>query len=355
MKTNLSSIVSAIVMFIITAGPLCACDFSIKGKSGVTLYYTITNPKKNEVSVSAYCETMKRSETPDVKHGTVLEIPEMVMSGGKMYKVTSIEDEAFADLEGLSEVWLPASLKSIGEEAFAWCMNIHSIVFPAHQVEIGENAFIHCYSIESVSFGSNWKSIDLSWFEDSDTLSLVYIPASVTKISNANSVWSLCMLEVDRNNRTFESYDGMLFSKGLKTLYACPREKEGRIVLPESVENIYRDAFRGCDRIVSVELPSTLHRLDFDLFEDCRRLDSLTIKSGVTFFTGKTGLSKQPVFALALPMDTKVYVPSKLLKAYRSILFGKEGYYCTNDWEYAPEVYYAEYELLQKNQLLAIR
>jgi hypothetical protein len=119
-------------------------------------------------------------------------------------------------------------------------------------------------------------------------------------------------------------------------------------------ENIENEAFRGCDLITRIDLPMTIHEFDFNVFEDCKSLNSLIIRSGVTFFTGKTALPARPVFALALPTQTTVYVPAKLLKAYRSILCTEEGYYCTTSWAGYPEEFYGKDELMQKNQLKAI-
>jgi hypothetical protein len=182
----------------------------------------------------------------------------------------------------------------------------------------------------------------------------VFIPASVTSVRNVDCVCSLNSIDVDGNNRTYQSYEGLLMSRGRKTLIACPREKRGAIALPAITEKIEGDAFRGCDLITRIDLPVTIHELDFNVFEDCKSLDALIIRSGVTFFTGKTAFPVKPVFALALPRQTTVYVPETLLKAYRSILCTEEGYYCTTSWAGYPEEFYGKDELMQKNQLKAI-
>jgi hypothetical protein len=275
----------------------------------------------------------------------------MVMRGNSLYKVTSVGERAFRDMEGLSEVRLPSNLRTIGNEAFCRCVDLNSIVFPAHQVEIGTDAFESCHSIGAVSFGSEWKTIDFKWFGDSDVFHSVFIPASVTSVRNVDSACSLYSIDVDGNNKMYQSYDGMLMSKGWKTLIACPREKGGTIALPEMTEKIDGDAFRGCDKITGIDLPVTIHGFDYNVFEDCKSLDTLIIRSGVTFFTGKTAFPARPVFALALPGQTTVYVPEVLLKAYRSILCTEEGYYCTTAWAGHPEEFYGKDELMQKNQL----
>lgn len=63
---------------------------------------------------------------------------------------TYIGDSAFAGCTSLTEVVLPKDLKVIGDGAFAHCTSLERIVIPDYVTEIGENAFEGCSSLVEV-------------------------------------------------------------------------------------------------------------------------------------------------------------------------------------------------------------
>ena len=79
-------------------------------------------------------------------------------------KLQAIPNEAFRSLSSLSTIEIPASVKTIGEAAFAYCTSLSSIIFE-------ENS-----SLTSIADGA-WGV-----FEACETLTMIEIPANVTKI-----------------------------------------------------------------------------------------------------------------------------------------------------------------------------
>lgn len=53
-------------------------------------------------------------------------------------------------------------------------------------------------------------------------------------------------IEVSPSNQTLAAYDGLLYSKDLKTLYYCPAAKEGPVTIPEGTTTILGDVFSDC-------------------------------------------------------------------------------------------------------------
>ncbi|MBR6214419.1 MAG: leucine-rich repeat protein [Candidatus Methanomethylophilaceae archaeon] len=73
----------------------------------------------------------------------------------------------------------------------------------------------------------------------SDYKILVYVPATVTYIYGFSSIiYNAYGFEVDTNNDTYCSVDGVIYTKDMKTLVALPPKKTGDFTVPGSVTKI---------------------------------------------------------------------------------------------------------------------
>lgn len=129
-------------------------------------------------------------------------------------------------------------------------------------VEIGDSAFFGAFSIIEVE-----------------------IPYTVTHIGN--TVFTDCIaleaIQVAKDNPAYISQDGILFNKDKTELIRYPEEKEGESYnIPDSVTAIADDAFRGCDRLKDISIPSGLERIGAGAFILCYSLDSVHIPESVT-------------------------------------------------------------------------
>lgn len=129
-------------------------------------------------------------------------------------------------------------------------------------VEIGDSAFFRAFSIIEVE-----------------------IPYTVTHIGN--TVFTDCIaleaIQVAKDNPAYISQDGILFNKDKTELIRYPEEKEGESYnIPDSVTAIADDAFRGCDRLKDISIPSGLERIGAGAFILCYSLDSVHIPESVT-------------------------------------------------------------------------
>lgn len=66
--------------------------------------------------------------------------------------------------------------------------------------------------------------------------------------------------EVSSSNQTLAAYDGLLYSKDLKTLYYCPAAKEGTVTIPEGTTKILGDVFSDCsaDKLKEIVIPASV-------------------------------------------------------------------------------------------------
>lgn len=65
--------------------------------------------------------------------------------------MTELAEHAFGDCWGLSEIVLPATLKTIGADAFMMCDRLTSVTIPEGVTTIGSNAFAMCHNLTSVT------------------------------------------------------------------------------------------------------------------------------------------------------------------------------------------------------------
>lgn len=146
-------------------------------------------------TISGIVETNKKN----------IKIPATITVNGVTYKITAIEENAFAKAKKLTTVTIPSSVKTIGAGAFKNCKNLKEVKLPSSVTTIGKKAFKNCKKLKHVVIGkkgnNNKKvtrkrtlrygtnvakvSIGASAFENCTDLRSVVINSQVTKIGNS--------------------------------------------------------------------------------------------------------------------------------------------------------------------------
>lgn len=115
--------------------------------------------------------------------------------------VKSIEDYVFGYCRNLASVKLPEGLESIGVWAFRACYSLKSIVIPDSVTTLGEGTFEDCSALKDVVLGSGITEIPQDMFLGCTSLETVHIPVSVKKI-NAGAFQ--CVLETTEKSFTIK-------------------------------------------------------------------------------------------------------------------------------------------------------
>lgn len=258
---------------------------------------------------------------PAEKTGTGFEIPSTVkkIKGGAFNgslnltaivipnTVEEIEANAFMACSNLTSVTFTAGsvCKSIGDYAFFGCYSLESITIPDSVKDIGYRAFYRCSKLTLVTIGNGVESIDEDAFAYCSSLTSVTIPNSVTKIDNfafydctaltTINFNAMAMEDLEYNNYVFSnagkgSADGITVSIGADVPripayllspfggndYA-PKIKE--ITFNGSVQplTIGKSAFRFCNAITSVAIPSRVELIEELAFASCPDLMTITV------------------------------------------------------------------------------
>lgn len=288
----------------------------------------------------------------------------------------SIEYKAFSGVEGITEIALPARLKSIGTESLV-CPNmnkvtfadnsilesignhafsstqIKSIEFPASLKKIGKNLFSKgvldsqntAEHLETVTFasGSKLESIGLCAFEKAVNLKSVYIPASVVEIeAHAFDGCQSLTNVIFESGSNLQEISGNSFSKTAITEIDIPdsvvminvsafsdcKSLETVNISENSKLTTLRGSFVGCSALKSIYLPDGLKTIESMEFSGCSMLQSIEIPDSVTTigqyaFSGCTSLasvklSKKiteiPYNAFSGAAITEVVIPANVAK-----------------------------------------
>ena len=212
----------------------------------------------------------------------------------------------FSGCSALASIIFPPSLTTINSYAFSGS-GLTSVTIPSTITSLGlasaTNGFQNCTSLTSVTFLSILiRTIPTFMFSGCSSLTSIEIPSVINTIgANAFEKCSvLTNINVDSNNTTFSSINGVLFNKAQSTLIQFPGGISDSYTIPTTVRTINSYAFSG-SKITSIIIPSTITAAGFasatNGFQNCTSLTSVTFSNTVIttiptyMFSGCTSLT----------------------------------------------------------------
>lgn len=260
-------------------------------------------------------------------------------------KLEYIGDGAFYGCTGLQEAILPDSLTYLGESAFSDCTKLSDIKIPQSITEIKSNAFSNCDSIRSINIHKDISSIREAAFSGCDRISEILFDGNISeweaivkeadwsknvinctlKCSDATEIINRISLGLEYSSSTYGVPNALIVT-GLGTctdteIY-IPAMHDGKpvvqiesecfknqkqitkIVIPDSVTDIYPNAFYGCENLKEVVLCSGLDYID-ELFNGCTALESIVLPEGVRMISLKSFMDCTSLKSVTLPSTVK--------------------------------------------------
>lgn len=244
----------------------------------------------------------------------------------------TLGDNVFFGCYGFTAFVLPARVTSIGEGAFQNCKYMTAFTFEdgTGALTIGAKAFLGCHALTALALREGVVSVGDGAFANCAELVSVSLPASVERLGTWAEVQEegsetkkytfvsmdlfkttgvspkLERVDVNENNTHYYSENGMLFGKYEKEgdettakevpvrLYFCPFAKTGDVKLPNTLIEIYKEAFAYNTGVTSVSFNGELASESFDIGENAlyNATALTTFELPVGLKTIKTGLFK---------------------------------------------------------------
>ena len=219
-----------------------------------------------------------------------------------------IGKRAFLNCTSLENIVIPEGVTVIEDGAFEGCKNLKSISLPSTLVTLGEGVFNNCDSLEKVSSKSEKFTVkDNILFAEEETILIKYfdkkataytVPGTVVEVSSY--AFQKTILQVVVINENVKEIGKSIFAD-------C--EELVEIVIPflgsneesatklayffgENPKNIQKVtilggkeissiAFRNCSGLVEVVLPNTIQLIGADAFYGLKKLQTVNIPSSV--------------------------------------------------------------------------
>ena len=107
-----------------------------------------------------------------------LVIPSSVTIGGKVYKVTAIQDKAFYRNEDIVNVTIGNNVVNVGKYAFYQCSGLETVKFGKRVAIINTCAFTQCPNLENVTLPSSIRKIGAKAFYQCTSIKILKINGS---------------------------------------------------------------------------------------------------------------------------------------------------------------------------------
>ena len=199
----------------------------------------------------------------------------------------SICSYAFVGCRTLEKVEVKGSVKRIGEEAFGRCYKLTTVKLTNGLEKINNFAFKECESLVTINLPKTLVEIGLGAFQYCDSLKSIDIPANVNRMAYYYAPMSvfwgcsnLTKINVASDNKTFTSVDGILYSKDMKTVYACPAAKTGNYSIPVGVTLIEEGAFLESN-LTTLIIPEGVTKIRDEAFE-YSKINKLVVPNSVS-------------------------------------------------------------------------
>ncbi len=269
-----------LLLFVLILLPLVASAGAVEIDG---IYYHL-DPSTEEAFVTS---------KPSGRYTGSVVIPSSVTFDKTVYKVTSIEEDAFYNCNTISSVTIGNGVTSIGKHAFYGCFNLRSITLENSVTMIGDAAFEGCSMLNTVNisdltawckinFGDNPLRYAHHLYLNGEEITDLQIPQDVTTIGA--TFWG-CF--------------------GLTT-----------VTIGNNITSIGGSAFRNCKNLASVVIGKNVSSIDSWAFLDCNNLTSVTV-----YISTPLSISSETFPNRA---NAKLYVPYGCKAAYEAAEYWKE-------------------------------
>lgn len=180
---------------------------------------------------------------------------------------------------------IPSGVKTIASGAFYGRINIIDIKWAESLKNIGRRAFADCIGLSAINLTEGIRRIGEGAFEYCDLVTNIFVSSTVTEIDEGAffACPKLKKVKVADENLYFYSDGSALYTKDkARLLLFCPLGEETDYVVPDTVTNLDKGAFYGCEKIKNLTLSESLAELPLQAFFGCASITSFVVPDSVT-------------------------------------------------------------------------
>ena len=189
--------------------------------------------------------------------------------------IEAIPDGAFRGCSSIVTAAAFENVKVVGNNAFRDCSSLQDVNF-ANVTQIGKGAFSGCSSFENIVITSTTESIGKGAFDGCTSLNSITVPFIGPDRENEKNKSLSYILDCNESSR---DHDIEVILSDLTAIHGKAFNKckgISKIVLPDTVTDIEKGAFKSAASLRSVNLPAGITVLHEAIFEDCSNLVEIT-------------------------------------------------------------------------------
>lgn len=133
---------------------------------------------------------------------------------------------------------------------------------------------------------------------------------NIIEVINVMRNFRLESLEILDDNPYLKTIDGILYTKDMRLLIKCSKNKSGRVKIPDGVEEIREDAF-AYSNISEVIMPDSVKYIGEKVFYRCRKLTHVRYSKNLTYIP-KEAFSRCNVLGLSRLFDNVKNIGSRV-------------------------------------------
>ena len=136
--------------------------------------------------------------------------------------VTSINDYAFSECKGLTNITIPDNVTEMGYGVFARCEDLTSVTLSKNLTNINKETFMNCTKLTSVTIPDKAESIGVSCFSYCINLTSITIPTRITHIYYTAFI-NCSGLNIVNYKGTAEQWNEISINDGNESLKYAPK------------------------------------------------------------------------------------------------------------------------------------
>ena len=145
----------------------------------------------------------------------IIQIPSTVIINDKVYKVTTIDQNAFKGNKEITDVIFGINITTIGKYAFYQCANLRTIRFGTKVSRIGSNAFAQCTKLKNFTLPAAIRHIDAKAFYQCPAVKIIKINGSSLEYIGKKAFAANQTVTLRLPKKSFTRYQKLLKASGV--------------------------------------------------------------------------------------------------------------------------------------------